>query len=100
MRILVIAAVLAVSACSPAPEKSADESADKSTEAAAPNNCNASASSSWAAGGETLLYVLLPVIRAYPEARLHVAGPEPDGDWSVLAADGLGRAWDSHRASL
>ena len=46
-----------------------------------------------AAGGETLLDVLLPVMRAHPEARLHVAGPEPDGDWSVLAAEGLGRAW-------
>ena len=46
-----------------------------------------------AAGGETLLDVLLPVMRAHPEARLHVAGPEPDGDWSVLAAQGLGRAW-------
>ena len=46
-----------------------------------------------AAGGETLLDVLLPVMRAHPEARLHVAGPEPDGDWSALAAEGLGRAW-------
>jgi hypothetical protein len=46
-----------------------------------------------AAHGETLLDVLLPVMRAHPEARLHVAGPDPDGDWSVLAAEGLGRAW-------
>ena len=46
-----------------------------------------------AAGGETLLDVLLPVMRAHPEARLHVAGPEPDGDWSVLAEQDLGRAW-------
>ena len=30
---------------------------------------------------------------AHPEARLHVAGPAPDGDWSVLAAEDLGRAW-------
>lgn len=57
MRILVVAAVLAVSACSPAPEKSADASGDKSTEAAAPSNCNASASSSWAAGGDETLTV-------------------------------------------
>jgi glycosyltransferase involved in cell wall biosynthesis len=46
-----------------------------------------------AAAGESLLDVLLPVLRAHPEARLHVAGPEPDGDWSVLADEGLGRAW-------
>lgn len=46
-----------------------------------------------AAAGETLLDVLLPVMRAHPEARLHVAGPDPDGDWSVLAAEDLGRAW-------
>lgn len=43
--------------------------------------------------GETLLDVLLPVLRDHPETRLHVAGPEPDGDWSVLADEGLGRAW-------
>lgn len=46
-----------------------------------------------AAGGESLLDVLLPVVREHPEARLHVAGPAPDGDWSVLAEEDLGRAW-------
>jgi hypothetical protein len=44
-------------------------------------------------GGETLLDLLLPVLREHPGARLHVAGPEPDGDWSVLAEEDLGRAW-------
>jgi len=46
-----------------------------------------------AAAGESLLDVLVPVMRAHPEARLHVAGPDPDGDWSVLAEEDLGRAW-------
>lgn len=46
-----------------------------------------------AARGESLLDVLLPVVRDHPEAQLHVAGPAPDGDWSVLAEQGLGRAW-------
>lgn len=46
-----------------------------------------------AAGGETLLDVLLPAVRDVPGAELHVAGPAPDGEWSVLAEQGLGRAW-------
>ena len=46
-----------------------------------------------AAQGAGLLDVLLPVLRDHPEARLHVAGPSPDGEWSVLAEQGLGRAW-------
>lgn len=46
-----------------------------------------------AADGETLLDMLLPVVREHPEARLHVAGPAPDGEWSVLAEEDLGRAW-------
>ena len=43
--------------------------------------------------GESLLDVLLPVLRASPTTRLHVAGPAPDGDWAVLADEGLGKAW-------
>ncbi len=46
-----------------------------------------------AAGGETLLDILLPAVRGVPGAELHVAGPAPDGEWSVLAEQGLGRAW-------
>ncbi|SEB56653.1 hypothetical protein SAMN04489844_0545 [Nocardioides exalbidus] len=46
-----------------------------------------------AAPGEGLLDVLLPVLRDHPEVRMHVAGPSPDGDWKVLADEGLGRAW-------
>ncbi|KQV77997.1 hypothetical protein ASC64_04105 [Nocardioides sp. Root122] len=46
-----------------------------------------------AAGGATLLDILLPAIRGVPGAELHVAGPAPDGAWSVLAEEGLGRAW-------
>ncbi|MDR7252408.1 glycosyltransferase involved in cell wall biosynthesis [Nocardioides sp. BE266] len=46
-----------------------------------------------AAGGETLLDILLPVLRDVPGTQLHVAGPTPDSEWSVLADQGLGRAW-------
>lgn len=46
-----------------------------------------------AAGGETLLDALLPVLHDLPTAQLHAAGPERDGDWAVLAEQGLGRAW-------
>ncbi len=46
-----------------------------------------------AAPGAGLLDVLQPVMSACPRAQLHVAGPTPDGEWRVLADQGLGRAW-------
>lgn len=46
-----------------------------------------------AAGGETLLDILLPALREVAGTQLHAAGPTPDGAWSVLGEHGLGRAW-------
>lgn len=46
-----------------------------------------------APAGHSLLDVLLPMLRDRPGVLLHAAGPSPDGDWSVLAEEGLGRAW-------
>ena len=71
MRTFVVVAALAVAACSPpaeqsadqpagqstdaaAPNKSADQPAGQSTNAAAPDNCNATAPSTWAAGSEAI----------------------------------------------
>ncbi len=71
MRTFVVVAALAVAACTPpaeqsadqpagqstdaaGPNKSADQPAGQSTNAAAPDNCNANAPSTWAAGSETI----------------------------------------------
>jgi hypothetical protein len=71
MRTFVVVAALAVAACTPpaeqsadqpagqstdavGPTKSADQPAGQSTDAVAPNNCNATAPSTWPAGSETI----------------------------------------------
>jgi hypothetical protein len=71
MRTFVVIAALAVAACTQPAEqsadqpagqstdavasnKSADQSAGQSTNAAAPDNCNATAPSTWVAGSETI----------------------------------------------
>lgn len=46
-----------------------------------------------AADGPALLDAVLPLLRSAADVRLHVAGPDVDGPWSVLAKEGLGRAW-------
>jgi len=54
MRSFVVVAALAVVACTPPAEKSADQPAGQSTAAAGPNDCDATASSPWTAGSETI----------------------------------------------
>lgn len=71
MRAFVVAAALAVAACTPPAEQSADQPAGQSTDAAGPNksadqpagqstnaagpeNCDATAPSTWSAGSETI----------------------------------------------
>jgi len=55
VRTFVVAAALVIAACTPPPvEKSADQPAGQSTDAAGPNNCDAIAPSTWAAGSETI----------------------------------------------
>lgn len=45
-----------------------------------------------AAPGAGLMDALVPALRSHPGALLHVAGPLPDGEWALLAEEGLGRA--------
>lgn len=54
MRTIAFVAALAVASCTPPAEKNADQPAGQSIDAAGPNNCVATASAPWAAGGETL----------------------------------------------
>ena len=54
MRTFMVLAALAVAACTPPAQKSADQPAGQSTDAVGPNNCDATAPSTWAAGSETI----------------------------------------------
>jgi len=54
MRTFVVVAALAVAACTPPAEQSADQPAGQSTNAAGPENCDATAPSTWTVGSETI----------------------------------------------
>ena len=101
MRTLVVVAALAVAACTPPAEKSADQPAGQSTDAirpnrsadqpagqatdaAAPNNCNATAPSTWAAGGETITVEASSVGADCANAEATITLRRADGGGGVM----------------